>query len=213
VSAPARTRTPQDIRPDSAARRAVDVAVGSAALLLLAPVLVFFAGLVLLTSGRPAIFRQTRVGKDGRPFQILKFRTMRNSPASAPLVTGAHDPRITAIGRLLRKSHLDELPQVVNLLRGELTLIGPRPEVPRYVAAYTARERQLLRVRPGLVGPGALLFAAQARELDDCPDPEQHYLANQLHPRLELDLDYLEHRALRRDASLAWRAMLICIGS
>jgi lipopolysaccharide/colanic/teichoic acid biosynthesis glycosyltransferase len=205
-------RTPDLIRTDSTVRRAVDVAVSLTALVLLAPALAILATLVVVSSGRPALFRQVRVGKNGEEFWILKFRTMHASPVDAPLVSGHADPRITRVGRLLRRMHMDELPQLFNLLRGELTLIGPRPEVPRYVAAYTDSERELLRVRPGLVGPGALLFASRARELDGCADPEQHYLTAQLHPRLLLDLDYIHNRTMRRDLSLAWRAALACVG-
>ena len=208
----AKPAAPVGIRTDTALRRCVDVVVALTALLVLAPVLAILAGLVLVTSGRPALFRQARVGRDGAEFPILKLRTMRTAPAGAPLVSGRGDPRITAVGRLLRRTHLDELPQLVNLVRGELTLIGPRPEVARYVAAYTAQERELLLVRPGLVGPGALLFGERAAELDHCVDPEQHYVTSQLHPRLELDLDYLRHRSLRRDVSLAWRAVKDCVG-
>lgn len=200
------------IRTDSAGRRLVDVVVGLLGLALLAPLLATLAGLVLLTSGRPVLFRQARVGRNGREFWIIKFRTMRDSPAGAALVSGLADPRITRVGRVLRQTHVDELPQLMNLIRGELTLIGPRPEVPRFVASYTPIERELLRVRPGLVGPGALLFKSQARDLDDCADPEQHYLASHMHPRLVLDLEYVQHRTVRRDLGLAWRAALACVG-
>lgn len=212
TASPPVPRTSDGIRTDSTLRRVVDVLVAVTALVLLAPALVVLATLVLISSGRPALFRQVRVGKDGQEFSILKFRTMRASPVDAPLVSGHADPRITTVGRVLRRMHVDELPQLFNLLRGDLTLIGPRPEVPRYVAAYTETERELLRVRPGLVGPGALLFTSRAHELDGCADPEQHYLTAQMHPRLLLDLDYVHNRTVRRDLSLAWRAALACVG-
>jgi lipopolysaccharide/colanic/teichoic acid biosynthesis glycosyltransferase len=186
----------------------VDVFAAVAGLILTAPLLLLIALAVRLTSRGPVIYRQERVGRGGIPFRICKFRTMAaDADRCGSLVSGETDPRITRIGRWLRRSRLDELPQLLNLLRGEVTLVGPRPEVARYVAHYTAAERELLRVRPGIVGPGALLFAqGQAAELDGQEDPELFYLQEQMHPRLALDLDYLAHRGLRRDLTLLARA-------
>lgn len=201
-----------EVIEDSATRRAVDVLVAGLGLIGLAPILAGLAGAVRLTSRGPVIFRQVRVGRGGRQFRILKLRSMVAGTQPGPLVSGTADPRVTPVGSWLRRTRLDELPQLVNLLRGELTLIGPRPEVPRFVGEYTDAERELLRVRPGIIGPGALLFAAeQAAELDDVDDPEQHYLEAQMHPRLALDLDYVQHRSLRRDLSLIFRSLTVCV--
>lgn len=196
------------IAADGPLRRALDVAVALVATALLAPVLLAVAVAVRLTSRGPVLYRQERVGRDGVPFQICKFRTMVvGADRSGALVSGDADPRVTRVGRWLRRSRLDELPQLLNLLCGNVTLVGPRPEVARYVAHYTLAELQLLRVRPGIVGPGALLFAQdQAAELDGQEDPEDYYLAQQMHSRLALDLDYLAHRGLRRDLLLLARA-------
>jgi lipopolysaccharide/colanic/teichoic acid biosynthesis glycosyltransferase len=204
--------TSVDTEVDSDLRRFFDVVVAATGLSLLWPLLLGLGAAVRITSPGPAIYRQTRVGRDGRPFEIWKFRTMAVGPACAgPMVGGRADPRITPFGRWLRSSRLDELPQLVNLLRGELTLVGPRPEVPRFVDAYTPGERQLLAARPGIIGPGALLFAtAQAGELDDCSDPDVFYAANHLHPKLALDLEYLANRSLRRDLALIARAAGLC---
>jgi len=129
------------------------------------------------------------------------------------MVSGRADPRVTGIGRLLRATRMDELPQLINLIRGEMTLVGPRPEVPRLVAHYNRAEYVLLTVRPGIIGPGALLFAAeQADELDHAVDPDQHYVRYHLHPKLALDLEYLAARGLRRDVELILAALRMALG-
>jgi lipopolysaccharide/colanic/teichoic acid biosynthesis glycosyltransferase len=196
------------VAADTALRRAVDVVAAVAGLLLGAPLLLAIAIAVRLSSRGPVIYRQERVGRDGVTFRICKFRTMvAGADRAGSLVSGEADPRVTRVGRRLRRSRLDELPQLLNLLRGDVTLVGPRPEVARYVAHYTPAERKLLCVRPGIVGPGALLFAqGQAAELDGQADPERFYLQHQMHPRLELDLDYLAHRGFWRDLTLLARA-------
>jgi lipopolysaccharide/colanic/teichoic acid biosynthesis glycosyltransferase len=202
------------LRGDSGPRRALDVVAAAAGLAVLAPLLVVLAIAVRLESRGPALYRQARVGRDGQPFQILKFRTMRiGADRAGALVSGDSDPRVTRLGRRLRATRLDELPQLVNLLRGELTLIGPRAEVSRFVVHYTHDERRLLGVRPGIIGPGAVLFAeSQAGQLDGLADPEAYYVAHHLHPRLDLDLDYLAHRSLLRDVALLVAAARVMSG-
>ncbi|HJQ47133.1 MAG TPA: sugar transferase [Amycolatopsis sp.] len=198
---------------DSARRRGFDVAVAVAALVLLLPVLVLIAAGIRLTSAGPAIYRQRRVGRDEQPFSIWKFRTMvANADRIGPAVSGGADARITSMGRWLRRMRLDELPQLVNLLRGDMTLIGPRPEVARFVVYYTPAERRLFTVRPGVLGPGAILFAAeQSRELATADDPESYYVTHHLHSKLALDLAYLERRGLRADIGLLARTgWLMC---
>jgi lipopolysaccharide/colanic/teichoic acid biosynthesis glycosyltransferase len=191
---PHRTGTSPVILPiamDSRLRRSVDIAVAVLGLAASWPLLLGLCAAVRLTSRGPAIYRQARVGRDQHSFQIWKLRTMvAGADRDGPMVSGRADPRITPLGRWLRSSRLDELPQLINLLRGDLTLIGPRPEVPRFLDCYTDAERQLLRARPGIIGPGALLFAsAQANELDGPCDPDGYYAAHHLHPKLTLDLD------------------------
>ncbi len=189
---------------DTVMRRLVDVVVAALALVLLSLPLLLVALVVRLDSPGPAIFRQVRVGRGGRDFEILKFRSMRaDRQAPGPQVSGRGDPRVTRIGRFLRASKLDELPQLVNVLRGEMTLIGPRAEVREYVEHYTPAERELLEVRPGLTGAGQLLFATeQAGELDAAEDTELFYLERQLHPKLALDLEYVRRRGIGADLIL-----------
>jgi lipopolysaccharide/colanic/teichoic acid biosynthesis glycosyltransferase len=206
-------RTFLPIVGDSAPRRITDVIVAVFGLLATAPLLVLLGVTIRLTSPGPAIFRQARIGRDGRAFDIWKLRTMNeHCPGTTTLVSGVHDPRITRIGGWLRRTRLDELPQLINLLKGDLTLIGPRPEVSRFIRDYTAEERTLLQVRPGIIGPGAVLFACeQAAQLDVVDEPEAFYIAHHLHPRLTLDLDYVTNRTMRRDLALVGRALMICV--
>jgi lipopolysaccharide/colanic/teichoic acid biosynthesis glycosyltransferase len=194
---------------DSRLRRCVDVVAAVCGLALAWPLLVGLGVAIRLTSPGPAIFRQIRVGRAGRSFEIWKFRTMvAGADRAGPMVSGRADPRITPLGQWLRGNRLDELPQLVNLLRGDLTLVGPRPEVPRFIGSYTAAERDLLRVRPGIIGPGALLFATtQSGELDQAADPDAYYVLHHLHPKLTLDLEYLTDRRLSRDVALVARAV------
>ena len=198
------------LRGDSRLRRGVDLVVAVVGLVLFGPALVALGVIVRTTSTGPAIFRQVRVGRGGRPFVIWKFRTMLSeAPALGPAVSGAADPRVTGFGRWLRRHRLDELPQLVNLARGDLTLIGPRPEVREFVEHYTEEELQLLQVRPGVVGPGAILFAAhQAAQLDVVGDPGAHYVDHQLHDKLALDLDYVRNRSLARDLRVLARTLV-----
>lgn len=186
---------------DSPLRRVVDVAVGCAGLLLVGWLMLLLGLTVRGTSPGPALFRQPRVGRNGRSFTIVKFRTMVDGAATNGCAVSGHaDARITRVGRLLRDTRLDELPQLLNVVRGDMTLIGPRPEAPRFLAYYTEEERQLLLVRPGVIGPGAVLFARQqAGQLDGVEDPERFYLDHHLHPKLALDLEYLRDRRLARD--------------
>ena len=188
---------------DTALRRCVDVSLAVIGLVVLSPVLAVLMLAVKLTSPGPALYLQTRVGRGQAEFAIVKLRTMVIGSDRQGLVTASHDPRLTSLGRLLRGCRLDELPQLVNLLRGEMTLIGPRPEVPRFLPYYSERERALFRVRPGVIGPGALLFATrQEHELDRAEDADAAYVENHLHPKLRLDLDYLLNRSLWHDVQL-----------
>lgn len=203
------TTPADDVRLDSSLRRGCDVIISALGLVALSPLLLTLGLLVKLSSRGPAIYKQERVGRGGEPFRIWKFRTMAvGADRTGPLVSGDSDPRITAVGRWLRAHRLDELPQLVNVARGELTIFGPRPEVARYVAHYTDEERELLRVRPGVLGPGAILFAeCHAAELDNVSDPDSFYIHRQLHDKLALDLEYLRNRSRKREIAILGRTL------
>jgi lipopolysaccharide/colanic/teichoic acid biosynthesis glycosyltransferase len=203
------------IHGDSATRRLVDVSVSAGALVLVSPLLVLVAAFVKAESRGPVFYMQERIGKHGRPFRIVKFRSMvADAERLGPLVSGRRDRRITRVGAFLRATKLDELPQLINVLRGDMTLIGPRADVARYVAHFTTEERQLLAVRPGLTGPSAVYFTTdQASELDGVADPDAYYIEHQLHPKLALDLDYLRRRSVGTDIGILWRTASVLAGA
>lgn len=199
-----------EMRADTRTRRAVDVGVALVLLPVLLVPMALVAVLVRCTSRGPAVYRQWRAGRGLRPFTILKFRSMAvGADRAGPAVSGAADPRVTRVGRWLRRTRLDELPQLVNLLRGDMTLIGPRPEVERFLPYYTPQELRLLDVRPGIIGPGALYAAERAAELNDTACAEERYVAVQLHAKLALDLGYLSDRRPATDLRLVARALRI----
>lgn len=182
-------------------KRLFDVWAAALGLLLLSPVLLAAAVWVKLDSPGPVLFRQTRVGRFGVPFTIHKFRTMRVEPGAA--ITVGADPRITRSGQVLRQSKLDELPQLWDVLRGAMSLVGPRPELPRYVELYPADLReQVLAVRPGITDPASLAFSHEAELLAAAADPEREYREVILPAKLRLSADYAARASLATDLRL-----------
>ena len=174
----------EQVRADSGLRRMVDVLVAGIALAFIGPVMLLLAAAVRLTSRGPAFYRQVRVGRSGEHFAIMKLRSMvSGADRAGPLVTCGGDSRVTTIGAVLRATKLDELPQLINVLKGDMTLIGPRPEVPRFIPCYDDDELEILIVRPGLTGPGQIFYTqVQQATVLDGKDPEQHYITRELHP-------------------------------
>jgi lipopolysaccharide/colanic/teichoic acid biosynthesis glycosyltransferase len=179
-------------------RRALDVVVAAVALAVASPLLLAAMIAIRLESRGHPIYRQRRVGLDGREFDVLKLRTMVDGAehVGAGLAVDAGDARITRVGKVLRRTSLDELPNLVNILRGDMAIIGPRPTLPSQVAQYSPRERGRLAVRPGLTG------WAQVNGRASLPWPE----------RIELDLWYIEHRSWRLDLQILWRSARMVIG-
>jgi lipopolysaccharide/colanic/teichoic acid biosynthesis glycosyltransferase len=208
---PGISRAPRIVAGDSWQRRAVDVLVAGIALAIMWPLLFAVAAAVRLTSSGPALYRQIRTGRSGEPFTILKFRSMiSGADLAGPLITTHADSRVTSIGAFLRVTKLDELPQLINVLRGDMTLIGPRPEVPRFIPCYYDEELETLRVRPGMTGAGQIIYSvAEQVEVAPASDPEQRYVTCELHPKLAIDLDYLRRRSLRFDLTILGRTMLL----
>ena len=179
-------------------RRFLDVLIGGLLLVAVSPVLLIVAVLVLVTSSRPVLFRQARVGENGRSFTLYKFRTMRLL-ASGPEITAATDVRITRIGGFLRRTAIDELPQLWHVLRGQMTLVGPRPESAALAAGYPEACRPVLQARPGLTGPAQLRY----RERSAVPpngrtDVERWYLEVLVPLRVAADREYLDRPTVRR---------------
>jgi lipopolysaccharide/colanic/teichoic acid biosynthesis glycosyltransferase len=190
-------------------KRVFDISVSLLALVLLIPVLAAIALAVKLGSPGPILYRQQRVSQNGRRFRLLKFRTMVvGADRMAPNVSATGDPRVTSIGRLLRRWYLDELPQLLNVLRGDMSLVGPRPETPEFVALFTQEERRVLTVRPGLAGPSTLAFMDEAEVLAKAPDPVTYYVTTVLHDRVRADLAYLEHCSIGYDIRLLCKQVL-----
>lgn len=182
-------------------KRCVDFVCALAGLIVLSPVLVAVAIAVKLTSPGPAFFRQNRIGRHGEPFAILKFRSMiHGGSPSGSLLTAAGDPRITPFGRWLRATKIDELPQLINVLIGDMSLVGPRPEVSRYVATYSKRQRAVLAERPGITGASINIYEEELLAAQH--DKEAYYLHHILPEKLEVDLNYCRHITLSTDLNL-----------
>jgi lipopolysaccharide/colanic/teichoic acid biosynthesis glycosyltransferase len=183
------------------AKRVFDLLGAAVALVLLAPLLAAIALWIKLDSPGPVLFRQQRVGRHGRPFAIRKFRTMvADAPRRGPQLTIGDDPRITRAGAFLRRAKLDELPQLIDVLAGHMSLVGPRPEVPSYVAQYPADLRdKVLAVRPGITDPVSLEFADESELLARAADPEREYVEVLLPKKLRAAAAYAEHANLATD--------------
>lgn len=192
-------------------RRTIDILLASAGLLVLSPIFVLIGVFIKVDSRGPVLYRAPRVGKDGTPFEICKFRSMRvGSDRAGPPITFAGDSRVTKVGRILRQHKLDELPQLLNVLKGEMSLVGPRPEDPRYVALYTKAQRELLRVRPGITSPASLAFRNESEQLTG-PSYESHYIESVLPAKLAIELEYFGARSLLKDLTLVTRTIILLV--
>jgi lipopolysaccharide/colanic/teichoic acid biosynthesis glycosyltransferase len=191
-------------------RRAFDLGLAIVALLLLAPLFALVALVVRVESRGSPFYGGRRVGQGGREFRMWKFRTMvANADRIGPGITGKGDARITRVGAFLRRTKIDELPQFFNLLAGEVTLVGPRAEVPDIVARYTPAQRTILTVKPGIVGPGQLYYTTdQQQEIPQGVAADDYYVEHLLGPKLAIDLDYERRRSAWSDA----RMVLATIG-
>ncbi len=197
-----------------AAKRALDLSASSLALVLLGPFLLAIGLLVRLSSPGPALFRQLRMGRGGRCFRIWKFRTMVDGAAGrGPAITAAGDPRVTPLGRLLRRAKLDELPQLVNVWLGDMSLVGPRPEVPRYLNAYGADNRVVLTVRPGITDLASITYRDEESVLAEFPDRERGYVEVLLPRKLALARRYVREQSFFGDVRLLTRTLAVLLRS
>jgi lipopolysaccharide/colanic/teichoic acid biosynthesis glycosyltransferase len=187
------------------AKRTLDLILSLVGLALLWPLLAGLALWIKLDSPGPVLYRGKRVGKDGQPFYMCKFRTMaEGAERRGPAVTYRDDPRITRAGRFLRRTKLDELPQLFNVVKGEMSLVGPRPEDPTYVAFYDEKQRQVLSVKPGITGPTQLEYRDEASMLDG-GSVDEDYVTRIMPEKLKLDLEYVRTHSLIKDLSILWR--------
>ena len=195
------------------AKRIVDLLIAAVALLLLSPLLALVALAIRLDSPGPVLFRQQRVGRHGVLFGIHKFRSMRvDAPTTGPQVTVGRDERITRVGHWLRHYRIDELPQFIDVLRGAMSLVGPRPEVPRFVAHYPPDlKARVLAVRPGITDPASLAHIDEAALLAGAADPERLYIEHILPAKLALQADYAERASLWSDLGLLARTLRVLL--
>lgn len=181
-------------------RRFIDIIASVSALLLLSPLLLLIALAVMFDSPGGPLYPGQRSGKDGRRFNMWKFRTMRQGADRLGRITGCNDARVTRTGRILRRSKLDELPQFVNVLLGDMTLVGPRPEEPSIVELYTPAQRRVLAVKPGITGHAQLEADSEEDIIPEGIPADQYYVQHLMDPKLRRDLEYLETRTAWSDA-------------
>jgi lipopolysaccharide/colanic/teichoic acid biosynthesis glycosyltransferase len=205
-------RAAREARAAQAARRAlkrsIDIVVAAVVLLLSLPVFLIVALAVVAESPGPVFYRADRVGRGGRRMRMFKFRKMAPD-AGGPRLTTGNDPRLTRVGALLTRTKLDELPQLINVLRGEMSLVGPRPEDPCFVTRRAEDYEEILVVRPGITGPSQIAFAEESRILT-CDDPLARYLEGIFPQKIAIDRAYAERLSLRRDLRiLFWTAVTV----
>jgi len=194
---------------NAALKRGVDVVVAASALIVLLPVMLLVAAAVRAETPGPVLFSQQRLGRYGRPFRLLKFRKFPDGPATqGPAVTVQGDARLTRVGRLLQQSKLDELPQFWNVLAGEMSLVGPRPESPRFTDCFREGYRALLQHRPGLFGPAQVLFRNESALFPAHGDPEEFYRRTLFPAKGRLDLAYYARANVLKDAAWLLRGVL-----
>ena len=185
-------------------KRLFDVVLSALGIALTSPVLLIAAIAVRRSSPGPVFFRQDRVGLNGDLFKVYKFRSMTVNDAAGPAAY-AGEARVTGAGRILRRTKVDELPQLFNVFRGEMSLVGPRPQIPHYVAMYTPEQRQVLTVKPGVTGPSQIAFRDEESILARAADPEELYIREVMPAKLELDLGYVRHHTLLGDLQFILR--------
>jgi lipopolysaccharide/colanic/teichoic acid biosynthesis glycosyltransferase len=194
-------------------KRAFDISTALMGLLCLSPLFLVVAVLIKLDSDGTVFFRQERIGKRFRPFLIYKFRTMVNdAPRLGGPITFGEDPRITRIGRVLRKTKLDELPQLINVLNGQMSIVGPRPEVRRYVERFRQDYEQVLEVRPGITDLASVKFRDEAEILGVLPNPEEMYLTSILPQKLRLGKEYVHGSSLFVDLAVIFKTLAALVG-
>lgn len=190
-------------------KRLIDFILSLVGLIILLPVFIVIAILIKKEDGGSIFFRQTRVGQNGKIFKIYKFRTMvENAEKLGAQITKGDDPRITKIGKILRKYKLDELLQLINVLKGEMSLVGPRPEVPKYVNAYKEKYKEILKVKPGITDFAALEYIDEERLLKGAKDPEKIYIEKILPEKIKYYEKYIKQMSFLTDLKIILKTIL-----
>ena len=187
-------------------KRAFDVIASGLGLIVLSPLFLFLAVWIKLDSKGPVFYRQVRVGWHNRDFRIFKFRSMRVGSDKGSLVTiGGRDPRVTRLGYYIRKLKLDELPQLINVFIGDMSLVGPRPEVRHYVDYWTEEQMHVLDVRPGITDPASIKFRNENELMEKAEDPETYYIEVIMQEKIRLYLEYVKHHSFWGDIALIFK--------
>jgi lipopolysaccharide/colanic/teichoic acid biosynthesis glycosyltransferase len=187
-------------------KRLFDIVASGLGLIALSPLFLILAIWIKLDSKGPVFYRQVRVGKDNKDFRIFKFRSMRVGSDKGSLVTiGGHDPRITRSGYFIRKFKLDELPQLINVFIGDMSLVGPRPEVRHYVDYWTPEQMHVLDVRPGITDPASIKFRNENELMEQAEDPEKYYIEVIMQEKIKLYLEYVENHTFWGDIGLIFK--------
>lgn len=191
-------------------KRIFDIVVSVCGLILLSPLFLFLAVWIKLDSRGPVFYRQVRVGRNNKDFRIFKFRSMKEGSDQGSLVTiGGHDSRITRSGYILRKFKLDELPQLINVFVGDMSLVGPRPEVRHYVDYWTPEQMHVLDVRPGITDPASIKYRNENDLLDKAENPEEFYINVIMQEKIRLYLEYVENQSLWYDIRLIFQTIKV----
>jgi len=189
-------------------KRLFDISVAIVGLIFFLPLLLVVAIVIKLDSVGPVLFRQRRMGKDFKPFEIYKFRTMvQDAPQKGGRITFGEDPRITRVGRVLRRAKIDELPQVINVLKGDMSLVGPRPEVPEFVELFRADYEEILTVRPGITDLASLKYRNEADILARSENPEKEYVTRVLPEKISLAREYIRESSFLFDLKIILRTL------
>ena len=187
-------------------KRLFDIVASGFGLIVLSPLFLILAVWIKLDSPGPVFYRQVRVGRDNRDFRIFKFRSMRVGADKGSLVTiGGHDPRVTRSGYIIRKLKLDELPQLINVFVGDMSLVGPRPEVRHYVDYWTPEQMRVLSVRPGITDPASIKFRNENELMEKAEDPEKYYIEVIMQEKLRLYLEYVDNHSFFGDIGLIFK--------
>ena len=193
-------------------KRVFDIIVSFCGIIILFPLIIIVSILIKITSKGPVLFKQVRVTKNGKLFKIYKFRTMKENSEGNKQITVGKDNRITGIGHILRKTKLDELPQLFNVLKGEMSLVGPRPEVPKYVELYTDEQIEILKVPAGITDYASIYFSNESELLGEAENPEEFYIKKIMPYKIELNKKYINEIGIMTDIKIIILTILKILG-
>jgi lipopolysaccharide/colanic/teichoic acid biosynthesis glycosyltransferase len=190
-------------------KRLLDIIVASIALLILFPFMLIICLCIVLESKGGLFYKQKRVGKNKKLFNLYKFRSMKkNADKEGLLTVGGKDPRVTRVGYFLRKSKMDELPQLINIIKGDMSIVGPRPEVPKYVALYDENQQRVLTVRPGLTDLASIKYIDENALLEKAENPEEFYIQKIMPDKLHLNLEYIDNKSFAKDFRIIFQTLI-----